>query len=49
MKTIVRINIDSKMDDLELNIENRSIVNILNKNSNNIFLSATIYTYLYEK
>ena len=35
MKNIVRINIDSKMDDLELNIENRSIVNILNKNSNN--------------
>jgi hypothetical protein len=35
MKNIVRINIDSKMDDLELNIENRSIINILNKNSNN--------------
>jgi len=35
MKTIVRINIDSTMNELELNIENTSIVNILNKNSNN--------------
>ena len=35
MKTIVRINIDSTMNDLELNIENKSIVNTLNKNSNN--------------
>ena len=35
MKTIVRINIDSTMNELELNIENKSIVNILNKNSNN--------------
>ena len=35
MKSIVRINIDSTMNDLELNIENKSIVNTLNKNSNN--------------
>ena len=35
MRNIVRINIDSKMNDLELNIENRNIVNTLNKNSNN--------------
>ena len=35
MKTIVRINIDSTMNDLDLNIENKSIVNTLNKNSNN--------------
>tara|TARA_B100000787_G_scaffold165898_1_gene150378 strand:- start:1937 stop:2461 length:525 start_codon:yes stop_codon:yes gene_type:complete len=35
MKNIVRINIDSKMNDLELTIDNRSIVNILNKNHNN--------------
>ena len=35
MKTIVRINFDSTMNDLELNIENKSIVNTLNKNSNN--------------
>jgi len=35
MRNIVRINIDSKMNDLELNIENRNIVNTLNKYSNN--------------
>ena len=35
MKNIVRINIDTKMNDLELNIENRNIITILNKNSNN--------------
>ena len=34
MKNIVRINIDTKMNDLELNIENRNIVNILNNKSN---------------
>ena len=35
MKNIVRINIDTKMNDLELNIENRNIITTLNKNSNN--------------
>ena len=35
MKNIVRINIDTKMNDVELNIENRNIITILNKNSNN--------------
>ena len=35
MKNILRINIDTKMNDLELNIENRNIINVLNKNSNN--------------
>ena len=34
MKNIVRINIDGSMNDLELTIENRNVVNILNKNSN---------------
>jgi|TARA_B110000046_G_scaffold105495_1_gene112899 hypothetical protein len=34
MKKFVRINIDGSMNDLELLIENRNIVNILNKNSN---------------
>jgi hypothetical protein len=34
MKNLVRINIDGSMNDLELLIENRNIVNILNKNSN---------------
>ena len=34
MKNIVRININGSMNDLELNIENRNVVNILNKNSN---------------
>jgi hypothetical protein len=34
MKNIVRINIDNKMNDLKLNIENKNTVNILNKNSN---------------
>jgi hypothetical protein len=34
MKNVTRINIDGSMNDLELNIENRNIVNILNKNSN---------------
>ena len=34
MKNIVRINIDTKMNDLELNIENGNIVNILNNKSN---------------
>jgi hypothetical protein len=35
MKNVVRINIDNKMNDLELNIENRNIINLLNKKSNN--------------
>jgi len=30
MKKIVRINIDDKMNDLNLNIENKNIVNLLN-------------------
>ena len=34
MKNIVRSNIDGSMNDLELTIENRNVVNILNKNSN---------------
>uniref|UniRef100_A0A6C0C5I1 Uncharacterized protein n=1 Tax=viral metagenome TaxID=1070528 RepID=A0A6C0C5I1_9ZZZZ len=34
MKNVVRINIDNKMNDLELNIENRNIINLLNKKSN---------------
>ena len=34
MKNIVRINIDGSMNDLELLIENKNIVNILNKCSN---------------
>jgi len=34
MKNIVRINIDTKMNDLNLDIENKNIVNILNKVSN---------------
>jgi len=34
MKNVVRININNAMNDLNLNIENRNIVNILNKNSN---------------
>ena len=34
MKNIVRINIDDSMNDLELLIENRNVVNILNKNAN---------------
>ena len=34
MKNIVRINIDDSMNDLELSIENRNVVNILNKNAN---------------
>jgi hypothetical protein len=34
MKNIVRINIDGSMNDLELTIENRNVVNILNKNAN---------------
>ena len=34
MKKIVRINIDDKMNDLNLNIENKNIVNLLNKHSN---------------
>ena len=34
MKNLVRINIDGSMNDLELLLENRNIVNILNKNSN---------------
>ena len=34
MKNIVRINIDDKMNDLNLNIENKNIVNLLNKQSN---------------
>ena len=34
MKNIIRININGSMNDLELNIENRNVVNILNKNSN---------------
>ena len=34
MKNIVRINIDGSMNDLELSIENRNVVNILNKNAN---------------
>ena len=34
MKNVVRINIDGSMNDLELLIENRNVVNILNKNSN---------------
>ena len=35
MKNIVRINVDTKMNDLELNITNSNIVNLLNKNYNN--------------
>ena len=35
MKNVVRINIDTKMNDLELNIENGNIINIINKNTNN--------------
>lgn len=34
MKNVTRINIDGSMNDLELNIENKNVVNILNKNSN---------------
>ena len=34
MKNIVRINIDDKMNDLNLNIENKNVVNLLNKQSN---------------
>lgn len=34
MKNVVRINIDGSMNDLELTIENRNVVNILNKNAN---------------
>ena len=34
MKNVVRINIDGSMNDLELLIENRNVVNILNKNAN---------------
>jgi hypothetical protein len=34
MKKLVRINIDGSMNDLELLIENKNIVNILNKHSN---------------
>jgi len=34
MKNLVRINIDGSMNDLELLLENKNIVNILNKNSN---------------
>ena len=34
MKNVVRINVNGSMNDLELNIENRNVVNILNKNSN---------------
>jgi len=35
MKTIVRINTDNSMNDLNINIENKNIVNLLNKTSNN--------------
>jgi len=35
MKNIVRINVDTKMNDLELNITNSNIVNLLNQNYNN--------------
>jgi hypothetical protein len=51
MKTIVRINIDSTMNDLELNIENKSIVNTLNKNSNNRGLNNIrhLYTWVNNK
>ena len=51
MKTIVRINIDSTMNDLELNIENKSIVNTLNKNSNNRGSNNIrhLYTWINEK
>jgi hypothetical protein len=34
MKNIVRINIDDTMNDLNLNIENKNVVNLLNKQSN---------------
>ena len=34
MKNIVRINIDDKMNDLNLNIDNRNLANLLNKQSN---------------
>ena len=34
MNNVVRINIDGSMNDLELTIKNRNVVNILNKNSN---------------
>ena len=51
MKTIVRINIDSTMNDLELNIENKSIVNTLNKNSNNRGMNNIrhLYTWINNK
>ena len=51
MRTIVRINIDSTMNDLDLNIENKSIVNTLNKNSNNRGLNNIrhLYTWNNEK
>ena len=51
MKTIVRINIDSTMNDLELNIENKSIVNTLNKNSNNRGMNNIrhLYTWVNNK
>ena len=51
MRTIVRINIDSTMNDLELNIENKSIVNTLNKNSNNRGLNNIrhLYTWVNNK
>ena len=51
MKSIVRINIDSTMNDLELNIENKSIVNTLNKNSNNRGMNNIrhLYTWVNNK
>ena len=51
MITIVRINIDSTMNDLDLNIENKSIVNTLNKNSNNRGLNNIrhLYTWINDK
>ena len=51
MKTIVRINIDSTMNDLDLNIENKSIVNTLNKNSNNRGMNNIrhLYTWVNNK
>ena len=51
MRTIVRINIDSTMNDLDLNIENKSIVNTLNKNSNNRGLNNIrhLYTWINDK
>lgn len=51
MKTIVRINTDSTMNELELNIEHKNIVNLLNKSSNNKGLHNIrhLYTWINNK